>query len=257
MQTDFRTFLADIHLAMPWRRFGDGLWMFSLAREVVPPHLKGFLRPNHSIMTLSTPGECRVQYGPVAVVAISERAGERWKPKNATMRDFRSFIDFYRFAKFNPCVPTRVRYPLATYNVGLCEAVKINCQADQKRFCYFLSDEGHGRALFLANVMVTTKSLNTPRFPWRYAREAGLRWMIQQCTTNTDNACENMASPNWVCQWFPYLRPLEEDGRRAPLPGSVLVVHEDSKSTRPPSPPLTGNTLANMRRQGNQLIFST
>ncbi|RYP27033.1 hypothetical protein DL768_011370 [Monosporascus sp. mg162] len=229
---ELRMETLDLNPAMPWRRLGHGLRMYSLALKSVPAHLRQWLRINYSIMTLSRPGALRVQYGPVIVVAFSKQ-GEgdeaRFQLEDITMRDFRSFIDFYQFARFNPCISASDRYPFSTYNVGRCRAVRLNCVVDVKRFSYFFKKQGETKGMpSFEAVWATTKSLNTPRYPWYYAFKVGLHWTIQQCSTNADEG-ETADWIRMINSIFPSSRlsymPNNGLAERT-VPGSLLVVHK-------------------------------
>ncbi|RYP59642.1 hypothetical protein DL769_008443 [Monosporascus sp. CRB-8-3] len=232
---ELRMETLDVNPAMPWRRLGHGLRMYSLALKSVPAHLRQWLRINYSIMTLSRPGALRVQYGPVIVAAFSKQ-GEgdeaRFQLEDITMRDFRSFIDFYQFARFNPCISASDRYPFSTYNVGRCRAVRLNCVGDVKRFSYFFKKEGETKGMpSFEPVWVTTKSLNTPRYPWYYAYKVGLHWTIQQCSTNADEG-ETADWIRMINSIFPSnkLSYMRNNGlAEQTVPGSLLVVHKKER----------------------------
>ncbi|RYP75614.1 hypothetical protein DL771_002314 [Monosporascus sp. 5C6A] len=232
---ELRMKTLDVNPAMPWRRLGHGLRMYSLALKSVPAHLRQWLRVNHSIMTLSRPGALRVQYGPVIVAAFAKQ-GEgdeaRFQLEDVTMRDFRSFIDFYQFGRFNPCISASDRYPLSTYNVGRCRAVRLNCVVDVKRFSYFFKKMGDTKGMpSFEPVWATTKSLNTPRLPWYYAHKVGLHWMIQQCSTNADEG-ETADWVRMINSIFPSnkLSYMPNNGLAdRTVPGSLLVVHKKGK----------------------------
>ena len=64
------------------------------------------------------------------------------KLQNIHMRDYRSFIDFYQFGRFNTCVPNSDQYPLSTYDVRLFQAVKFNSVFETKRLAYFVRSAG-------------------------------------------------------------------------------------------------------------------
>ena len=126
---------------MPWRRHGHGVGMIALALTRIPEAAREHLRPNFSIMKLSTPGALKIHYGPVVVVAYSIE-DSKLICHNMQMRDYRWFIDFYQFGRFNTCVPNSDQYPLSTYNVRLFQAVKYNSDFDARRLNYFARKEG-------------------------------------------------------------------------------------------------------------------
>lgn len=233
---------VDLGPAMPWRELGHGLVMCSLDRFKVadgPKHIK----PNLSMMTLSYPGHCRIQYGPVIVMAYCTNRDS--KVLDVTMRDFRSFIDWHRFGRANPCVPLDKRYPFSTWKVGTCQSVKINCEFDIKRFEEFHRIQGFSAPpQDFEQVLTTTATLNTPRLPWYFAWKVGLDWTIQQCTTNDD--VDALEKPRGRTPWDQLLWPGERAGFMGltPFKGSVLIVNRHGKLTSC-SNHCAGKTVAN------------
>lgn len=222
---------------MPWRRVGNGLLVVSLAVMSIPEGAKEYLRPNFSIMALSNPGELKIQYGPVIVVAFTRKEGVKGRiPHDIQMRDYRSFIDFYQYGRFNSCVPgrERERYPLAAYGLrSLFPAVKYNSAFDARRLHYFARWCGKEALPISERVWVPSQSLNAPRRPWYFPRKVGLRWSVQQCVSNA----ETDPKQYWhipeveIALWSRLLYPAQNDGLIGNdlIRGSFLIVHEDGK----------------------------
>ncbi|KAJ9144617.1 hypothetical protein NKR23_g5966 [Pleurostoma richardsiae] len=176
--------------AIPYRRIGHGLNMHTK----VPLWERGVGEDfNQCVAAMLKPGLGRSWYGDIIIHAFQYEHREDGRtlllhdilsqePIDASMRDYRCAVDYFKACFRNSCVVDPESFPSTEETLP---GVKIDCAGDYKRYKYFklpagtrpdlAADEG-----YMQPVIVRRKSAATRQFISAWASILGLRWVVRR-----------------------------------------------------------------------------